>query len=216
MVFALLASRDLHCHQMDVKTAFLNGDLDQNVYMEQPQGFENSKLKDHVCKLQKALYGLKHAPRQWFSKIYSFLIQDPKFSSSFYDPCLYTVEKPVYVLVWKFVETEIGKPCTSAMYLSVGTRPDISFAVSRLAQFVECSTKALWTAAKRVLRYLAAVKEAIWLSRIMTFTNCETSKAPVKIFATTRAIKMARNDSSGTRTKHIDIQYHFVRDCLEK
>eukprot|EP00171_Calliarthron_tuberculosum_P002751 IDg2751t1 len=86
---ALVASLDLHCHQMDVKTAFLNGELDQDVYMEQPQGFHDPKYKDHVCKLQRALYGLKQAPRQWFSKINSFLINDLGFKSSAYDPCLY-------------------------------------------------------------------------------------------------------------------------------
>lgn len=64
MFLALVDAMDLHCHQMDVKTAFLNGELEQDVYMEQPQGFQEPRYKDRVCKLQNAHYGLKQARRQ--------------------------------------------------------------------------------------------------------------------------------------------------------
>jgi hypothetical protein len=60
-------------HQMDVKTTFLNGVIEEEVYIEQPQGFEVEDRKTHVCKLKKALYGLKQAPRAWYGRIDSFL-----------------------------------------------------------------------------------------------------------------------------------------------
>ena len=60
-------------HQMDVKTAFLNGVVEEEVYMEQPLIFETHDRETHVCKLKKALYGLKHAPRTWYGRINSFL-----------------------------------------------------------------------------------------------------------------------------------------------
>jgi hypothetical protein len=60
-------------HQIDVKTAFLNGVIEEEVYIEQPQGFEVEDKKSHVCKLKKALYGLKQAPRAWYGRIDSFL-----------------------------------------------------------------------------------------------------------------------------------------------
>ena len=54
---------------MDVKTAFLNGDLNEKVYMEQPEGFVLLGNENKVCKLVKSLYGLKQAPKQWHKKI---------------------------------------------------------------------------------------------------------------------------------------------------
>ena len=60
---------------MDVKTAFLNGEIDQEVYIEQPEGFIIHESESHVCKLKKALYGLKQAPRAWYAHIDSFLMK---------------------------------------------------------------------------------------------------------------------------------------------
>ena len=66
-------------HHMDVKTTFLNGMIDEEVYIEQPQGFEVKERRTHVCKLKKSLYGLKQAPRAWYGRINSFLTKvDPK------------------------------------------------------------------------------------------------------------------------------------------
>ena len=72
-IIALAAKMKWKLHQMDVKTAFLNGVIEEEVYIEQPQGFEVEDKKSHVCRLQKALYGLKQAPRAWYSHIESFL-----------------------------------------------------------------------------------------------------------------------------------------------
>ena len=87
-VLAIVACLDLELHQMDVKTAFLNGDLDEDVYMEQQQGFVDPGYPDHVCKLVKALYGLKQAPRQWYAKI-DALLKQLGFVNSTSDNCLY-------------------------------------------------------------------------------------------------------------------------------
>ena len=67
-VLGLAASFDLEIEQMDVKTAFLHGDLEEEIFMEQPEGFKEKGKEDHVCRLKKSLYGLKQAPRQWYKK----------------------------------------------------------------------------------------------------------------------------------------------------
>lgn len=64
LLIAVAAIRDLKIHQMDVKTTFLNGDLDEEIYMDQPEGFVEPGQESKVCKLTKSLYGLKQAPKQ--------------------------------------------------------------------------------------------------------------------------------------------------------
>ena len=61
---ALIAHYDLKLHQMDVKTAFLNGNIDETIYMVQPENFESNDSKQLVCKLTRSIYGLKQTSRQ--------------------------------------------------------------------------------------------------------------------------------------------------------
>jgi hypothetical protein len=82
---ALAASMGWRLHQMDVKTAFLNGEIEEEVYIEQPDGFVIHEQKSHVCRLKKAMYGLKHA---WYEKMDGFLMS-LCFSDSVVDPNLY-------------------------------------------------------------------------------------------------------------------------------
>lgn len=58
---------------MDVKSTFLNGNLEEEVYIEYPEGFQLSKNDDYVCKLRKSLYGLKKAPRPWYLRLDQYL-----------------------------------------------------------------------------------------------------------------------------------------------
>jgi hypothetical protein len=73
-IIALATKIKWKLHQMDVKTTFLNGVIEEEVYIEKPQGFEVEDRKSHVCRLKKALYGLKQAPRAWYGRIDSFLM----------------------------------------------------------------------------------------------------------------------------------------------
>jgi hypothetical protein len=85
-------------YQMDVKSAFLNGPIKEEVYVEQPPDFEDSEYPNHVYKLSKALYGLKQAPRAWYECLRDFLITNG-FKVGKVDPTLFTntVAKDLFV-----------------------------------------------------------------------------------------------------------------------
>nr|GEZ85792.1 retrovirus-related Pol polyprotein from transposon TNT 1-94 [Tanacetum cinerariifolium] len=83
-----VAHKNMVVYQMDVKTVFLNGNLREEVYVSQPDGFRDPDNPNHVCKLKKALYGLKQAPRAWYDMLSSFLISQD-FSKGSVDPTLF-------------------------------------------------------------------------------------------------------------------------------
>ncbi|GJU09081.1 retrovirus-related pol polyprotein from transposon TNT 1-94, partial [Tanacetum coccineum] len=85
---AFAAHMNMVVYQMDVKTAFLNGNLREEVYVSQPDGFVDKDNPNHVYKLKKALYGLKQAPRAWYDMLSSFLISQD-FSKGSVDPTLF-------------------------------------------------------------------------------------------------------------------------------
>ena len=89
VLLALVVMYDLELEQLDMKTAFLHGELEEQINMEQSHGFEIEGKKDHVCLLKKSLYGLKQSPRQWYKKFDSFML-DQGYTRSMYDSCVYS------------------------------------------------------------------------------------------------------------------------------
>ena len=75
LLLAYACTMDFKLYQMDVKSAFLNGYIQEEVYVDQPPGFENFEYPNHVYKLKKALYGLKQAPRAWYERLSKFLLE---------------------------------------------------------------------------------------------------------------------------------------------
>jgi hypothetical protein len=69
MLYVVVVAFDFEVEQMDVKTTFLHGDLEEEIYMKQPEGFVVKGKKELVCKMKKSLYGLKQSPRMWYQKI---------------------------------------------------------------------------------------------------------------------------------------------------
>ncbi|WVZ00881.1 hypothetical protein V8G54_026950 [Vigna mungo] len=87
-ILGLAAKLDLEIEQLDVKTTFLHGDLKEEIYMKQLEGFEEPGKEHLVCRLKKSLYGLKQAPRQWYKKFDSFMIQH-NFKKTSADHCVF-------------------------------------------------------------------------------------------------------------------------------
>ena len=93
-----------HIHQMDVKTMFLNGIIEEEVYIDQPKWFEIFSSESHVCRLKRALYGLKKAPRAWYTWINSYFT-GLGFTKSEVDANLYqiVVEGKLLIILFMFM-----------------------------------------------------------------------------------------------------------------
>ena len=89
VLFAIVAALDLELDQMDVHTTFLHGDIDEELYMKQLEGFVIPEKEHLVCKLSRSLYGLKQASRQWYKKFNAFMLNH-EYKRSHADHCLYT------------------------------------------------------------------------------------------------------------------------------
>ena len=87
-VLSITATMDLEVEQLDVKIAFLHGDLEEEIYMHQPEGFVEKGKENLVCRLRKSLYGLKKAPRQWYRKFESFMF-DNGYHKTQADHCVF-------------------------------------------------------------------------------------------------------------------------------
>ncbi|GJS46402.1 retrotransposon protein, putative, ty1-copia subclass [Tanacetum coccineum] len=96
IIIAIAAFYDYEIWQMDVKTAFHNGYLNEEVYMEQPEGFVNQKFPNRVCKLKRSIYGPKQASRQW-NKRFDDEIKKFRFSQNHDEPCVYVKASGSYV-----------------------------------------------------------------------------------------------------------------------
>nr|GEU60958.1 retrovirus-related Pol polyprotein from transposon TNT 1-94 [Tanacetum cinerariifolium] len=127
--------KNMMIFQMNVKTAYLNGELKEEVYVSQPEGFVYQDKPSHVYKLKKALYGLKQAPHAWYDMLSSLLISQ-HFSKA----------KPVDAILYRGM---IG----SLMYLT-SSRPDLIYAVCLCAWYQEKHIEKNLNAVKRIFRYL--------------------------------------------------------------
>ena len=98
MLLAYASIMNFKLYQMDVKSAFLNGLIQEEVYVEQPPGFEDSQKLDHVYRLKKALYGLKQAPRAWYERLSKFLLEK-NFTRGKVDTTLFIKKKDNDILL---------------------------------------------------------------------------------------------------------------------
>ena len=104
MVLAIAGLKDLEVHQMDVKTTFLNGYLNEEIYMEQPEGFSAPGQEMKVCRLVKSLYGLKQAPKQWHEKFDNVMLSHG-FKINECDKCVYVKDdEHGYVIVCLYID----------------------------------------------------------------------------------------------------------------
>ena len=98
ILMSIACNMNFKHYQMDVKCAFLNGYLNEEVFVEQPKGFEDPHFPYHVLRLKKALYGLKQAPRAWYDRLTHYLL-DKGFKRGYADQTLFVKNDEDYLLV---------------------------------------------------------------------------------------------------------------------
>jgi len=103
ILMAIVNQFNLELEQMNVKTAFLHGDLEETIYMKQPEGFVEDKSK--VCLLKKSLYGLNQSHRQWYRRFDEFLLKIG-FARSEYDSCLYMLKRGEKVTLYLLLNVD--------------------------------------------------------------------------------------------------------------
>nr|GFA10914.1 hypothetical protein [Tanacetum cinerariifolium] len=163
LFLAYAAHKDFTVFQIDVKTAFLNGILKEEVYVGQPPGFVSKQYPDHAYALDKALYGLKQAPQAWYDVLSQFLIESG-FQKGSIDTTLFIKKKvptPMVKqaklkldLVRKPVDhTDYRSMIGSLMYVT-SSRPDIMFATCMCARYQANPNEHHVSAVKRIFRYI--------------------------------------------------------------
>eukprot|EP00253_Pinus_taeda_P002464 PITA_02464 len=151
---------------MDIKTTFLNAVIEEDMYIEQPEGFETHERRTHVCKLKKALYELKSAPRAWYGRINTYL-QQTGFVKSDANPNLYYLMdcRPMsmpMITNWKKIDASDDKDVDPTLYRQlieflmylVNTMPYICFRVNTLNQFMVEPKRVHWAAVRYILSYI--------------------------------------------------------------
>ncbi|GKD34486.1 retrovirus-related pol polyprotein from transposon TNT 1-94 [Tanacetum coccineum] len=249
------ASKNMMVYQMDVKTAFLNGELKEEVYVSQPEGFVDPYHPNHVYRFKKALYGLKHAPRAWYDTLTRFLLANG-FSKGVVDPTLFIRKTGKHILhVQIYVDDIIFASTDPRDCDRFSKEMSSKFQMSMMGQIYQSKpTKRHFEAVKRVFRYLqGSINMCLWYPKdtAMALTayvdadhaGCQDTRRSTSESAQFLGDKLVRWSSkkqtstsissieaeyiaiSGcslccnivqhSRSKHIDIRHHFIREQVE-
>ena len=120
-ILAISNELDLEVHQMDVRSAYLNGIHTEEIYMKQPEGFINEKYPHRVCRLKKSLYGLKQSARCWHEALTEYL-KDTGYVQSTADGCIYYFKKiNNFLIMAVYVDDTVL--ALSLIHISEPTRP---------------------------------------------------------------------------------------------
>ncbi|CAB4041487.1 Hypothetical predicted protein [Paramuricea clavata] len=232
---------DMIIHQMDVKTAYLNAPIDCELYMEQPEGFEEHGENGEklVCKLNKSLYGLKQSGRNWNNLLHENL-QKEGFTQSQADPCVYVriidSKRCVIVIVWvdDIIIAASHFELLTTVKESLGERFKMKdLGIEKVSDEESPSLEdpgplISWKSRKQPIvalstceaEYIAlanAVQEAKFLRQLcidMKVLSISDDNVLTQV-DNQGAINLARNPVHHQRSKHIDTKYHFIRSEIQ-
>ncbi|GJY04750.1 copia protein [Tanacetum coccineum] len=191
---AFAAHMNMVVYQMDVKTAFLNGNLREEVYVSQPDGFVDKDNPNHVYKLKKALYGLKQAPRAWYDML-------SRLDSQWTSPGL---------MIRHYADhagCQDTRRSTSGSMQLLGDRL-VSWSSKRQKSAAISSTEAEYIALS------GCCAQILWMRSQLTDYGFGFNKIPMYC-DNKSAIALCCNNVQHSRSKHIDIRFHFIKEHVE-
>ncbi|GJS37007.1 copia protein [Tanacetum coccineum] len=233
------ASENMTVYQMDVKTTFLNGELKEEVYVSQPEGFVDPDRPHHVYRLKKALYGLKQAPRAWYDTLSKFLLAQG-FSKGFVDPTLCQSKptkkhleavKRVFRYLQGTINMGLWYPKDTAMTLITYADADhagcqdTQRSTSSSAQFLgdklvswsskkQTSTSISSTEAEYIAMF-GCCAQILWMRSQLSDYGFAYNHIPL-YYDNKSVIALYCNNVHLSRSKHINIRHHFIREQVEK
>ncbi|KAJ9558239.1 hypothetical protein OSB04_012853 [Centaurea solstitialis] len=253
LFLAFASHKRFKVYQMDVKSAFLYGKIEEEVYVCQPPGFEDSKFPDKVYKLRKALYGLHQAPTAWYDTLSTYLLEN-QFERGVIDKTLFIKKKgsdlllvQIYVddIIFGSTKEEMCKEFKDLMHkrfkmssmgeltfflgLQVKQKEDgilinqSKYVKDMLTKFGFLDAKSASTPMETHKQLTADVEgEEVdvhqYRSMIGSLMYLTASRPNIMfaLLANNSAISIVNNPVKHSKTKHIEIKYHFIRDSIEK
>nr|GEY24630.1 retrovirus-related Pol polyprotein from transposon TNT 1-94 [Tanacetum cinerariifolium] len=202
---AYAAHKNMVVYQMDVKTAFLNGNLREEVYGSQPDGFVDQDNPIHVYKLKKALYELKRAPRAWYDMSSSFLISQD-FSKGLVDSKMFIHRNSNNLLLHFQMRIMLVAKILAAIHL------DSSVALTAFpnADHAGCQDTRRNTSAEYIT-LSGCCDQILWMRSQLMDYGLAFNKIPMYC-DNKSAIALCCNNVQHSRSMHIDIRYHFIKE----
>ncbi|GJY02038.1 copia protein [Tanacetum coccineum] len=234
------ANKNMTIFQMDVKMAFLNGELKEEVYVSQPEGFVNQDNPSHVYKLKNALYGLKQAPCVWYDMLSSFLISQ-HFSKGAVDPTLFTrkakpTEKHLNAVkqIFRYLKGTINMGLwyskDTGMSLTAysdadhvgcqdtrrGTFGSAQFLGDKLVSWSSKKQKstAILSIEAEYIALSGCCAQILWMRSQLTDYGFQFNK--ISLYCDNKSvIALCCNNVQHSRAKHVDVRYHFIKEQVE-
>ncbi|GKA06256.1 retrovirus-related pol polyprotein from transposon TNT 1-94, partial [Tanacetum coccineum] len=234
------AHMNMIVYQIDVKTAFLNDILRDEVYVSQPDGFVDPKNPNHVYKLKNDLYGLKQAPQAWYDLLSSFLLSQ-KFSKGTVDPTLFIRREgkdillvQIYVddIIFAFTKPDLCLWYSKDSCIALTAFADVDHAGCQDTKRSTFGSMQLlgdilvsWLSKKQKSTTMSSTEaeyialsgcyaQILWIRSQLTDYGLVFNKIP-SYYDNKSAIALCCNNVQHSRSKHIDIIYHFIKEQVE-
>ncbi|GKD11845.1 retrovirus-related pol polyprotein from transposon TNT 1-94 [Tanacetum coccineum] len=218
ILLAYACALDFKLFQMDIKSAFLNSFINEKVYVAQPLGFIDFAKPNHVYRLKKALYVLKQAPKAWYDRLKAFLIKHD-YTMGMVDNTLFTKKKDSNLIIVQIYVDDIifGSTCkelcddfAKIMHDEFEMRCCLTSWFSKKQTGLAISTtEAEYVSAEK------ACQQALWMKQALVDYDIRLDDIPI-MCDNKGAIDLSKNFVQHSRTKHIEIRYHFLCDNVQK